>query len=139
MYVCVSVQLSESSEFSLWEYLLTTRPGIGWVKGTASVTGVVLQVFICLMVLCSSTFVRRSGHFEVSSKTCPGATDGEQRPQPDEPDEKGRASQKKQNKTWKAIRKSICLSHLKPDQSDVFASSGASREASYWCEGRRLM
>lgn len=67
--VCVSVQLSESSGFSLWEYLLTTRPGIGWVKGTASVTGVVLQVFICLMVLCSSTFVRRSGHFEVSGKT----------------------------------------------------------------------
>uniref|UniRef100_A0A3B4T5F8 NADPH oxidase 5 n=1 Tax=Seriola dumerili TaxID=41447 RepID=A0A3B4T5F8_SERDU len=59
------VQLSESSEFSLWEYLLTTRPGIGWVKGTASVTGVILQVVICLMVLCSSTFVRRSGHFEV--------------------------------------------------------------------------
>ncbi|KAM7397360.1 hypothetical protein PAMP_020338 [Pampus punctatissimus] len=59
------VQLSEQSEFSLWEYLLTTRPGIGWVKGTASVTGVVLQVVICLMVLCSSTFVRRSGHFEV--------------------------------------------------------------------------
>ncbi|XP_071318121.1 NADPH oxidase 5 isoform X2 [Trachinotus anak] len=59
------VQLSESSEYSLWEYLLTTRPGIGWVKGTASVTGVILQVVICLMVLCSSTFVRRSGHFEV--------------------------------------------------------------------------
>uniref|UniRef100_A0A3Q3EH24 NADPH oxidase, EF-hand calcium binding domain 5 n=1 Tax=Labrus bergylta TaxID=56723 RepID=A0A3Q3EH24_9LABR len=59
------VQLSHSSEFSLWEYLLTTRPGIGWVKGTASLTGVVLQVVICLMVLCSSTFVRRSGHFEV--------------------------------------------------------------------------
>lgn len=63
--MCVSVQMSESSEFSLWEYLLTTRPGIGWVKGTASVTGIVLQVIICLMVLCSSTFVRRSGHFEV--------------------------------------------------------------------------
>uniref|UniRef100_A0A672ZK49 NADPH oxidase, EF-hand calcium binding domain 5 n=1 Tax=Sphaeramia orbicularis TaxID=375764 RepID=A0A672ZK49_9TELE len=59
------VQLSEKSEYSLWEFLLTTRPGIGWVKGTASVTGVVLQVVICLMVLCSSTFVRRSGHFEV--------------------------------------------------------------------------
>ncbi|XP_028287549.1 NADPH oxidase 5 [Parambassis ranga] len=59
------VQLAEHSEFSLWEYLLTTRPGVGWVKGTASLTGVILQVFICLMVLCSSTFVRRSGHFEV--------------------------------------------------------------------------
>lgn len=63
--VRVAVQLSESSGFTLWEYLMTTRPGIGWVKGTASVTGVVLQVIICLMVLCSSTFVRRSGHFEV--------------------------------------------------------------------------
>lgn len=50
----------------MWEYLFTTRPGIGWVQGTASITGVVLQVIICLMVVCSSTFVRRSGHFEVS-------------------------------------------------------------------------
>ncbi|XP_047452753.1 NADPH oxidase 5 [Mugil cephalus] len=59
------VQMSEAGEFSLWEYLLTTRPRIGWVKGTASLTGVFLQLVICLMVLCSSTFVRRSGHFEV--------------------------------------------------------------------------
>ncbi|KAM6973794.1 NADPH oxidase 5 [Aplochiton taeniatus] len=59
------VQLSGSSGYSLWEYLLTTRPGIGWVKGTASITGVLLQILICLMVVCSSTFVRRSGHFEV--------------------------------------------------------------------------
>ncbi|KAK7891768.1 hypothetical protein WMY93_023731 [Mugilogobius chulae] len=59
------VKLSESGEFSFWEYVFTTRPGIGWVKGTASVTGVVLQVLIFLMVICSMTFVRRSGHFEV--------------------------------------------------------------------------
>ncbi|XP_026094443.1 NADPH oxidase 5 [Carassius auratus] len=51
--------------YQLWEYLLTIRPGIGWVNGTASITGVILQVLICLMVVCSSTFVRRSGHFEV--------------------------------------------------------------------------
>uniref|UniRef100_A0A8C7Z3I4 NADPH oxidase, EF-hand calcium binding domain 5 n=1 Tax=Oryzias sinensis TaxID=183150 RepID=A0A8C7Z3I4_9TELE len=57
--------LSQHSEFLLWEYLLTTRPMIGWVNGTASLTGVVLLLLICLMVLCSSTFVRRSGHFEV--------------------------------------------------------------------------
>ncbi|KAM4618776.1 NADPH oxidase 5 [Polymixia lowei] len=59
------VHLSEQTDYSVWEYLLTTRPGIGWVKGAASLTGVVLQAIICLMVLCSSTFVRRSGHFEV--------------------------------------------------------------------------
>ncbi|XP_016408886.1 NADPH oxidase 5 [Sinocyclocheilus rhinocerous] len=51
--------------YQLWEYLFTIRPGIGWVNGTASNTGVILQVLICLMVVCSSTFVRRSGHFEV--------------------------------------------------------------------------
>ncbi|KAL4613406.1 NADPH oxidase 5 [Arapaima gigas] len=51
--------------YRLWEYLLTTRPGIGWVGGLASVTGVLLQFIICLMVLCSCPFVRRSGHFEV--------------------------------------------------------------------------
>ncbi|KAL0155931.1 hypothetical protein M9458_050194, partial [Cirrhinus mrigala] len=44
--------------YQLWEYLFTIRPGIGWVNGTASITGVVLQVLICLMVV-------RSGHFEV--------------------------------------------------------------------------
>ncbi|XP_046890356.1 NADPH oxidase 5 [Hypomesus transpacificus] len=59
------ISLSQSSSFSLWEYLLTTRPGVGWVQGTASLTGLLLQIFICLMVFCSSTFVRRSGHFEV--------------------------------------------------------------------------
>ncbi|XP_063761155.1 NADPH oxidase 5 [Eleginops maclovinus] len=59
------VKLSESGDFQLWEYLLTTRPGIGWVGGAASLTGLVLQMAISLMVLCSSTFVRRSGHFEV--------------------------------------------------------------------------
>ncbi|MCI4382014.1 hypothetical protein PGIGA_G00258690 [Pangasianodon gigas] len=60
------VSLSQTDrEYKVWEYLFTTRPGIGWVQGTASITGVVLQVLICLMVVCSSTFVRRSGHFEV--------------------------------------------------------------------------
>ncbi|KAG5273670.1 hypothetical protein AALO_G00154140 [Alosa alosa] len=62
------VQLSQSDgrgTYQLWEYLLTTRPGIGWVHGSASITGIVLQLIICLMTVCSSTFVRRSGHFEV--------------------------------------------------------------------------
>uniref|UniRef100_A0A8C4TP25 NADPH oxidase 5 n=1 Tax=Erpetoichthys calabaricus TaxID=27687 RepID=A0A8C4TP25_ERPCA len=51
--------------FQFWEYLLTTRPGIGWISGTASITGVILQLLIILMLVCSSTFVRRSGHFEI--------------------------------------------------------------------------
>uniref|UniRef100_A0A8C8ST86 NADPH oxidase 5 n=1 Tax=Pelusios castaneus TaxID=367368 RepID=A0A8C8ST86_9SAUR len=49
----------------LWEYLFTTRPGIGWIHGSASLTGIALQLLICVMLACSTTFVRKSGHFEV--------------------------------------------------------------------------
>ncbi|XP_055516942.1 NADPH oxidase 5 [Leucoraja erinacea] len=51
--------------YQLWEYLFTTRPGIGWIYGLASITGIILQFLIVLMLICSSTFIRRSGHFEL--------------------------------------------------------------------------
>uniref|UniRef100_A0A452H152 Uncharacterized protein n=1 Tax=Gopherus agassizii TaxID=38772 RepID=A0A452H152_9SAUR len=50
---------------ALWEYLFTTWPGIGWIHGSASITGIALQLLVCVMLVCSSTFVRKSGHFEV--------------------------------------------------------------------------
>ncbi|XP_030046330.1 NADPH oxidase 5 [Microcaecilia unicolor] len=56
---------NNTNGYELWEYLFTTRPGIGWISGTASLTGIVLQLLICLTTLCSSPFVRKSGHFEV--------------------------------------------------------------------------
>ncbi|CAK6432103.1 unnamed protein product [Pipistrellus nathusii] len=56
---------SESSPFQFWELLLTTRPGIGWVHGLASLTGVALLLLLLLMFACSSSCIRRSGHFEV--------------------------------------------------------------------------
>ncbi|XP_005997125.1 NADPH oxidase 5 [Latimeria chalumnae] len=60
------VSLTHSIEdYQLWEYLFTTRPGIGWTYGAASITGIILLLLIFLMIVCSSTFVRRSGHFEV--------------------------------------------------------------------------
>ncbi|XP_023076497.1 NADPH oxidase 5 isoform X1 [Piliocolobus tephrosceles] len=55
----------EASPFQFWELLLTTRPGIGWVHGSASPTGVALLLLLLLMFICSSSCVRRSGHFEV--------------------------------------------------------------------------
>uniref|UniRef100_H9G5K3 Uncharacterized protein n=1 Tax=Anolis carolinensis TaxID=28377 RepID=H9G5K3_ANOCA len=65
-HVANFVRLSQTNDiFYLWEYLFTTRTGIGWVYGTASVTGLALQLLIGLMSVCSSTFVRKSGHFEV--------------------------------------------------------------------------
>ncbi|KAM9714585.1 NADPH oxidase 5 [Dama dama] len=56
---------SEASPFRFWELLLTTRPGIGWVHGLASPTGVALLLLLILMFACSSSCVRRRGHFEV--------------------------------------------------------------------------
>ncbi|CAM9899261.1 unnamed protein product [Lampetra planeri] len=61
----VSLSRQPDARYSLWEFLLTTRPGIGWVSGSASVTGVLLQVLVGLMLVCSSPCVRRGGHFEV--------------------------------------------------------------------------
>ena len=40
---------SETSPFRFWELLLTTRPGIGWVHGSASPTGVALLLLLLLM------------------------------------------------------------------------------------------
>ncbi|KAG8440805.1 hypothetical protein GDO86_006516 [Hymenochirus boettgeri] len=51
--------------YTFWEYLLTLRPGIGWISGSASITGIFLQLLICLVLVCSSTFVRKGGYFEV--------------------------------------------------------------------------
>ncbi|VFV39046.1 nadph oxidase 5 [Lynx pardinus] len=56
---------SGASPFRFWELLLTTRPGIGWVRGSASPTGVALLLLLLLMFACSSSCIRRSGHFEV--------------------------------------------------------------------------
>lgn len=76
LVLCLSPALqaqSESSPFRFWELLLTTRPGIGWVHGLASPTGVALLLLLLLMFVCSSPCIRRSGHFEVTSP-CPSAS-----------------------------------------------------------------
>ncbi|KAM4749054.1 NADPH oxidase 5-like [Rhinophrynus dorsalis] len=51
--------------YTFWEYLLTMRPGIGWVYGLASLTGIILQFLISLTIVCSSNCVRKGGHFEI--------------------------------------------------------------------------
>uniref|UniRef100_A0A8C5MV05 NADPH oxidase 5 n=1 Tax=Leptobrachium leishanense TaxID=445787 RepID=A0A8C5MV05_9ANUR len=51
--------------YTFWQYFLTMEPGIGWVYGSASLTGIFLQLLICLTLACSSSFVRKGGHFEI--------------------------------------------------------------------------
>lgn len=77
-HLCLSPALqaqSEASPFRFGELLLTTRPGVGWVHGSASPTGVALLLLLLLMLACSSSCIRRSGRFEVSSP-CPFALPG---------------------------------------------------------------
>ncbi|XP_065544496.1 NADPH oxidase 5 isoform X2 [Lathamus discolor] len=50
---------------TLAEYLLRAQPGMGGLWGTASQTGLALQVLLLAMAAFSSPCVRRSGHFEV--------------------------------------------------------------------------
>ena len=48
-----------------WEYLVPTHTDVGWVKGSAGFTGILLLLVLVIIVVCSQPFVRRSGHFEV--------------------------------------------------------------------------
>ena len=55
-----------AKNYTLYEWLLTSRPGkYGLVGGGANPTGVALGILLLVMFLCSQTFVRRGGCFEV--------------------------------------------------------------------------
>ncbi|NXS93436.1 NOX5 oxidase, partial [Jacana jacana] len=55
----------QDGRHALAEYLLSARPGVGGLGGTASQTGLALQGLLVAMLAFSSPCVRRSGHFEV--------------------------------------------------------------------------
>ena len=49
-----------------WEYLFTLRSRIGWIgPGFAFLSGVILDVILIIMVICSMPFIRRKGYFRV--------------------------------------------------------------------------
>ena len=53
-----------------WRWLFTLDSGIGWIgPGFAYVSGVVLDVILTIMVVCSMSFVRKNGYFQVSTAT----------------------------------------------------------------------
>lgn len=55
-----------AQNFTLTEWLLTSKPGLfGLVGGAANPTGVALMIILFIMFICSQKFVRRGGCFEV--------------------------------------------------------------------------
>ena len=51
--------------YPVWQYLLFVGTDVGWVCGTAGLTGVLLMAVLLVIVLCSLPCIRRRGLFEV--------------------------------------------------------------------------
>ncbi|XP_045183850.2 NADPH oxidase 5-like [Mercenaria mercenaria] len=49
----------------MWEVLFTVKAGVGFVGGSAFITGWLLDVVLIVIVICSLPFIRRGGHFQV--------------------------------------------------------------------------
>ncbi|XP_024085279.1 NADPH oxidase 5 [Cimex lectularius] len=55
-----------AKNYTLTEWLLTNKPGLyGLIPGVANPTGVALTFILGIMFICSQTFVRRGGSFEI--------------------------------------------------------------------------
>ena len=50
-----------------WQYFFYINTGLGWVYGTAGLTGVFLIIILLIMVIFSLSVVRKKGFFEVST------------------------------------------------------------------------
>ncbi|ESO81905.1 hypothetical protein LOTGIDRAFT_207486 [Lottia gigantea] len=60
-----AVIVSETNNITAVEVIFTTKANLGWLLGSAPITGVLLCPILIVMVICSMSFVRRSGHFEI--------------------------------------------------------------------------
>ncbi|XP_076438955.1 NADPH oxidase 5-like isoform X2 [Babylonia areolata] len=60
-----AVYLTESTHLNVAQILFTLRAGVGWIDGFAPLSGVILDLILLVMFICSMDFVRRSGNFEV--------------------------------------------------------------------------
>lgn len=64
--VIIKDEKMNSGNYTMSEWLLTSRPGyFGLVAGSAYPTGVILLIILVIMTVCSMSFVRRGGCFEV--------------------------------------------------------------------------
>ncbi|XP_074657315.1 NADPH oxidase 5-like [Tubulanus polymorphus] len=60
-----AIVTSLDEHFTYYDYLLTTKPGLGWVYGTASITGLALLALLALIVTCALPCVRGRGRFQL--------------------------------------------------------------------------
>lgn len=62
----VNDPVNNEANYTLTDWLLTSKPGMfGLVGGVANPTGVALIIILVVMCICSQSFVRRGGSFEV--------------------------------------------------------------------------
>ncbi|KAL8595540.1 hypothetical protein ACOMHN_000748 [Nucella lapillus] len=60
-----AVYLTVSTGLNVAEILFTLDARVGWITGFAPLSGVILDLILLVMFICSLDFVRRSGNFEV--------------------------------------------------------------------------
>ncbi|XP_021932014.1 NADPH oxidase 5 isoform X2 [Zootermopsis nevadensis] len=64
--VVVNHPVVNKDNYTVTEWLLTSKPGLfGLVGGVANPTGISLIIILVVMFICSQSFVRRGGSFEV--------------------------------------------------------------------------
>ncbi|KAG5311935.1 NOX5 oxidase, partial [Pseudoatta argentina] len=64
--VIVKDEKMNNRNYTMFEWLLTSRPGyFGLIAGSAYPTGVILFTILVIMIVCSMSFVRRGGCFEI--------------------------------------------------------------------------
>ena len=49
-------------------FQFTVEPDIGWIDGSAPLSGIILCIILLIIVICSMQWIRRSGHFQVSAR-----------------------------------------------------------------------
>ena len=55
-----------SKNLTTVDILFTTKAGVGYVAGSAYITGWMILVILLIIFICSLPFVRRGGYFEVN-------------------------------------------------------------------------
>ncbi|XP_022235749.1 NADPH oxidase 5-like [Limulus polyphemus] len=65
MHICNFTRISNGNRHLAAWLLFSTETGIGWVKGSACITGWILLVILITMVICALNCIRRRGMFEI--------------------------------------------------------------------------